>query len=98
MPFLRRQIAILKPLVILSAGSVATRALLNTTEGITRLRGQFTSFTMGEAIPLLPTFHPSALLRDESLKAYVWEDMKTLRARLCELNADYAEEMAAVPL
>ncbi|MDR2049956.1 MAG: uracil-DNA glycosylase, partial [Treponema sp.] len=99
MSFLRRQITLLKPLVILAAGNTAVKALLDTTEGITRLRGSFTSFTLGNRdIPLLPTFHPSALLRDESLKAPVWDDMKTLRAKLCELDAAYAEGMAGAPL
>jgi DNA polymerase len=99
MPFLRRQITLLKPLVILAAGNTAAKTLLDTTEGITRLRGNFTTFTLGNSdIPLLPTFHPSALLRDESLKVPVWDDMKTLRAKLCELDAAYAELMADAPL
>jgi len=103
-PFLVRQIQLLKPRIILAAGNTAVKALLDSTEGITRLRGSFTTFrgTLimdGEFnIPLLPTFHPSALLRDESLKAPVWEDLKTLRAKLCELDGDYAARMAAIPL
>lgn len=103
-PFLVRQIKLLKPKVILAAGNTAVKTLLDSTEGITRLRGTFTVFrgTLlmdGEFnIPLLPTFHPSALLRDESLKAPVWEDMKTLRAKLCGLDGEYAARMADVPL
>jgi DNA polymerase len=97
--FLRRQITLLKPLAILAAGNTAAKALLDTTEGITKLRGRFTSFTLGNRdIPLLPTFHPSALLRDESLKVPVWDDLKTLRAKLCELDGAYAECMADMPL
>jgi DNA polymerase len=92
-PFLRRQIAVLKPLLILSAGAVPTRALLDTVEGITRLRGQWKQF---EGIPLLPTFHPSALLRDEALKSFAWEDMKTLRKKLCALDADYAKQFKEI--
>jgi DNA polymerase len=99
MSFLRRQITLLKPLLILAAGNTAAKALLDTTEGITRLRGSFTTFTLGNRdIPLLPTFHPSALLRDESLKVPVWDDMKTMRAKLCELDAAYAGLMADAPL
>jgi DNA polymerase len=103
-PFLVRQIKILKPRVILAAGNTALKTLLDSTEGITRLRGVFTLFrgTLlmdGKFnIPLLPTFHPSALLRDESLKTYVWEDMKTLRAKLCELDKKYAACMSDIPL
>ncbi|MDR0402870.1 MAG: uracil-DNA glycosylase [Treponema sp.] len=99
LPFLRRQIRLLKPLVILAAGNTAAKALLDTTEGITRLRGSFAAFSLDNRdIPLLPTFHPSALLRDEGLKVPVWNDMKTLRAKLCELDAGYAERMADTPL
>jgi DNA polymerase len=103
-PFLIRQIGILKPTAILALGNTAAKTLLDSTEGITRLRGLFTVFSGAlfmspEAdIPLLPTFHPSALLRDESLKTQVWEDLKTLRARLCELDRRYAAEMVNIPL
>lgn len=112
-PFLARQIALARPLVILAAGNVAAKTLLDSTEGITKLRGKWTSLTpeisaigkaalshagMPKEIPLLPTFHPSALLRDEGLKIPVWEDLKTLRAKLCELDPAYAAEMANVPV
>jgi len=103
-PFLAKQITILKPKMILAAGNTAVKTLLDSSEGITRLRGIVTAFrgTMlmnGEFnIPLLPTFHPSALLRDETLKTPVWEDLKTLRAKLCELDEEYAARMADVPL
>ena len=103
-PFLVRQIKILRPKAILAAGNTAVKTLLDSTEGITRLRGKFTFFTGTSLmnsifnIPLLPTFHPSALLRDESLKAPVWEDMKTLRSRLCELDGEFAKTMSDIPL
>ena len=103
-PYLTRQITLLRPKIILAAGNTAAKALLGSTDGITRLRGIVTVFrgTLlmdGDFnIPLLPTFHPSALLRDESLKAPVWEDMKTLRKKLCELDGAFAERMAAIPI
>ncbi|GHV84689.1 hypothetical protein AGMMS50230_02970 [Spirochaetia bacterium] len=103
-PFLTRQIKILAPKIILAAGNTAAKTLLDSTEGITRLRGTFTTFkgTLlmdGDFnIPLLPTYHPSALLRDDSLKAPVWEDLKKLRFKLCELDPGYAAEMADRPL
>jgi DNA polymerase len=103
-PFLVRQIRLLKPAIILAAGNTAAKTLLDSSEGITRLRGKFTVFTGapladGEFnIPLLPTFHPSALLRDESLKVPVWEDLKLLRTKLAELDGTYAARMAETPL
>ena len=103
-PFLVKQIKALRPKIILAAGNTAVKTLLDSTEGITKLRGSFKVFTGTPLmdgdfhIPLLPTFHPSALLRDEGLKAPVWEDMRTLRARLCELDTGYASHMADKPL
>lgn len=78
-PYLDRQIALIRPRVIVTLGNVSTRVLLNTTAGITALRGQWRDYN---GIRLLPTFHPSALLRDPALKRPVWEDMKALRAEL----------------
>jgi DNA polymerase len=86
--YLSRQISILQPKIILSVGRIPTQILLNTSEGITKLRGHFTEY-MG--IPFLPTFHPSALLRDENLKRPAWEDLKLLRARLLETDPGYDE-------
>ena len=95
-PFLVNQIKILRPKIILAAGNTAAKTLLDSTEGITKLRGTLTYFRgtllmEGDFyIPLLPTFHPSALLRDESLKGPVWKDMQTLKAILKELDREYA--------
>jgi DNA polymerase len=81
-PFLARQIALLKPRLILAVGRVSSQTLLNTEEGIGKLRGRFYDYG---GVPLLPSYHPSALLRNEELKRPAWEDMKALRARLVEL-------------
>jgi DNA polymerase len=95
-PFLERQIRLLKPRVILCAGRVAARTLLKTSEGINSLRGDFGEYWIKPAgtreetsIPVLPTFHPSAILRDESLKRPAWEDLKLLRSKLVSLDKDY---------
>jgi len=83
--FLERQILLLKPALILCAGRVSAQNLLKTSTGINALRGQFAEFKIGElTIPVLPTFHPSALLRDETLKRPAWEDLKLLKSRLAE--------------
>ena len=81
--YLERQILLLKPQIILCAGRVAAQNLLKTSIGINALRGQFAELTIGENVfQVLPTFHPSALLRDESLKRPAWEDLKLLKSRL----------------
>jgi DNA polymerase len=59
--WLESQIELVQPKVIVTLGNFATRSLLNTTEGITRLRGRVHPFRVG--IVLVPTFHPSAALR-----------------------------------
>ena len=80
--YLKRQIALLKPKAILCVGRIAATALLGPGEGVGKLRGSWREFL---GIPLLVTYHPSALLRDESYKRPAWEDLKKLRGRLQEL-------------
>jgi DNA polymerase len=77
--YLRRQIALLRPKAILCVGRIASGALLNTAEGVGKLRGAWRDF---EGLPLLVTYHPSALLRDEAYKRPAWEDLKLFRERL----------------
>jgi len=81
MPWLEEQIRLLAPKVILCAGRTAAQAMLSTSEGINRLRGRIHS---RGGIPLVATYHPSALLRDESLKRPAWEDLKVLRELLSD--------------
>lgn len=81
--FLNAQIHLIRPKMILVMGRVAAQHLLQTTDGIGKLHGHFFAY---EGIPLMPTYHPSALLRDESLKRPAWEDLKRFRARLLELQ------------
>ncbi len=81
MPWLEEQIRLLSPRVILCAGRTAAQAMLSTGEGINRLRGRIHS---RGGIPLVATYHPSALLRDESLKRPAWEDLKVLRELLSD--------------
>jgi DNA polymerase len=74
-PFLRRQIAALRPLFICTLGSCAAQTLLETAEPVSRLRGRFFEY---QGIRVLPTFHPAYLLRRPEKKREVWEDMKLL--------------------
>ena len=72
--------------MILAVGNTALHNLLDTTAGIKKLHGKFFNY---QGIPLLATFHPSALLRDESLKRPAWEDLKLFRSKLLEIVPDY---------
>jgi DNA polymerase len=75
-PFLFREIAAVQPDVIVVMGNTAVRNLLETREGITRIRGTFQDF---RGIKVMPTFHPAYLLRDPSKKRETWEDLKKVR-------------------
>ncbi|OGP11203.1 MAG: DNA polymerase [Deltaproteobacteria bacterium GWC2_42_51] len=73
-PFLEKQLDAIRPKIIVALGTHAAQTLLNTTEKITALRGQF--YWYRDSIQVMPTFHPSYLLRNESKKGEVWEDMQ----------------------
>ena len=79
--FLKRQIEIMRPGVIVALGASAARTLLDTRTGIGLLRKEFHSYMK---TPVLVTYHPAALLRSPALKRPVWEDMKRLKEFLKE--------------
>lgn len=84
-PWLRRQIRIIRPRVLVALGSPAAKFLLDTDEGITRLRGRWGRYVDGSIdIPVMPTFHPAYVLRNytiETRKA-VWSDLRAAKARI----------------
>ena len=75
-PFLLREIAVVQPEVIVVLGNTAMKNLLDTKEGITKLRGKFQEY---RGIKVMPTFHPAYLLRDQSKKRETWADLKKVR-------------------
>ncbi len=77
--FVKKQIAAIKPKVIVTLGNVPTQNLLNTKQGITKIRGVWQEY---EGIPVMPTFHPSYLLRSPGEKKWVWVDIKKVMERL----------------
>ena len=84
-PYLHRELAVVRPRLVLSFGNTPTRALLRTKKPISQLRGEFQDY---EGTPLMPTFNPAYLLRDPTKKREVWEDMKKIRARLASTQND----------
>ncbi len=78
-PFLKQQLALIQPELIVTLGRFAAQELLKTKEPIGKLRGNWHEY---EGIPLMPTFHPAYLLRNPSGKRPVWEDMKQVMQRL----------------
>jgi uracil-DNA glycosylase family 4 len=75
-PFLLREIAVVQPKVIVVLGNTAMRNLLDTREGITKLRGNFQEYI---GIKVMPSFHPAYLIRDPSKKRETWDDLKKVR-------------------
>ncbi len=90
--FLKKQIAIIRPNVIVTLGNPSTKFLLGLKDGITKAHGRWFLY---EGIPVLPTYHPSFVLRNggdaSPLKKDVWEDIKKVLARLA------GEEKAELP-
>ena len=78
-PFLKAQLAAVKPEVIVTLGKFAAQALLRDQTPITRLRGQWREY---EGIPVMPTFHPAYLLRSPQEKSKVWEDLQRVMSKL----------------
>ena len=78
-PFLFQQIATINPRVIVALGSFAAKTLLRSEDSISRLRGRIYDF---RGAKLIPTFHPSFLLRSPDRKRDAWEDLKKARALL----------------
>jgi DNA polymerase len=86
MPYLARQLSLVKPKLILAVGRIAAQTLLATQIPIGKLRGQIhelpSGLTLPAGIPLLVTYHPAYLLRSPGDKAKAWQDLKQVRAQL----------------
>ena len=76
LPFVRRQLELMDPEVVVALGATAVQGLLGTTEGITRLRGRWRLYN--GTVAVMPTFHPAYLLRNPSAKAAVWQDLQAV--------------------
>lgn len=81
LPYLHAQIDLIQPKVLVALGATAVEGLLGKTMGITRLRGHWQTY---RNIPLMPTYHPAFLLRNQAIseKRKVWEDMLQVMEKL----------------
>jgi uracil-DNA glycosylase len=83
LPFIRRQIELVNPDVLVTLGNPSTQALLGTREGIMRSRGKWFDYDTGSrTIRALPTFHPAYLLRSPSYKRMSWQDLRAIAKAL----------------
>jgi uracil-DNA glycosylase family 4 len=87
--FTRRHIELARPKLLVLAGGTAAKAVLDTTEGIMRLRGKWTTLRLddGTEVPTMPTFHPAYLLRTPASKRQSWLDLLAIDEKLRELGA-----------
>ena len=87
-PFLREQLSIINPEVLVALGAPAAKTLLNTAQSIGKLRGRYHDYYLsgvtgeGPSIPLMPTYHPAYLLRSPTMKGKAWEDLQMVMERL----------------
>lgn len=77
--FLLRHIALAEPEILITMGNPATKTVLDTAVGITRMRGTWAEY---DGIPVMPMFHPAALLRDPLKKREAWADLLEIKAKL----------------
>ncbi len=85
LPFLQRQIDIIKPKFIFLLGGVAAKAILSTPLTLGKLRGEwheYKSLNLEEGIPTIASYHPAFLLRSPQYKKHSWEDLQMLQEKL----------------
>ena len=81
LPFVKEHINIINPQLIIPLGNIAARSLLNTDQGITKIRGKnffYVDYENNLKIETIPIFHPAYLLRNPIEKKYMWEDLKKI--------------------
>lgn len=91
LPYLRAQVALVRPRIIVLLGATAARNAISPDIRITRDRG---AWYEKDGVHLIITYHPSALLRDESLKHAAWEDFRSIRGKADELGISWPEHAA----
>lgn len=89
LPYLRKQIALVQPRLIVCLGLTAAQNLLGTTESLGKLRGRMLTF---EGIPMMVTYHPAALLRNPNWKRPAWEDFQAVQKFLAESGGTAGKE------
>jgi uracil-DNA glycosylase len=83
LPYLRNQVALIRPRIIVCLGATAMKYVIGRDCRITRDRGKWIE---KRGFHMMATFHPAALFRDEAKKALFWQDLKSIKAKYDELN------------
>ena len=85
LPFIQKHIEIIQPSILVLLGGTATKAMLATTLGITKLRGkwhEYNSLNINEPISTMAMYHPAFLLRSPEHKKEAWEDLQKIQKKL----------------
>jgi uracil-DNA glycosylase family 4 len=89
-PFIERHIELIAPKILIFVGGVSTKTLLNTADGITRLRGKWISYKPRESstleIQAMPVYHPAYLLRSPGQKSIFWNDLLNIEKKILDNN------------
>lgn len=93
LPFLRKHIALKKPRLVVCLGAVPARALFETDQGISNLRGRWRDMTFGgHSVAVVATHNPRHLLRQPQLKGDAWKDLLAIKAKLNALSEETNEQ------
>ena len=83
LPVIKRHIDLIAPKIVITLGGSSTKALLSTTEGILKLRGQWRDYDVnGTAVPMMAMLHPAYLLRTPAQKSLAWRDLRQLYRKI----------------
>ncbi len=98
-PYVERHIALIQPKLMLLVGGTSAKAMLQTTTGITKMRGTFQPLTvagLAAPIPAMPLYHPAYLLRNPPAKKDAWADLQIFRERAQALGLMFPKTISAV--
>ncbi|MDG1708239.1 MAG: uracil-DNA glycosylase family protein, partial [Emcibacteraceae bacterium] len=75
------------PKMIILVGGTSAKALLNTTDGITKIHGKLQKYAVSDqTIPIVPIFHPAYLIRQPQFKKQTWHDLLDIKSKISELK------------
>lgn len=93
LPMIQKHIALIAPKMVITLGGSSTKALLGTSEGILKLRGQWRDYDVdGQTIPMMAMLHPAYLLRTPQQKALAWKDLRAVFHKAHELGLKFSTE------
>ena len=88
LPFIKKHIELFQPKLIICVGGTSANALLNTKNGITKIRGKWEEYLLnGNTVPIIPIFHPAYLIRQPQFKTQTWHDLLAIKEKASKLTS-----------